>query len=379
VKMDEQVQATESKNGNFFAMCNQTIRNIVDAGGKAEHVIGYMILSRHTSAKGKFKYRGSTAGAQAIARRGSFTYRESEKIISWLEGNGFINRPEADAESKPKKMQYRWLLNELNDNSIVYLSNSLLDGTPGPGKDNPPMQRIINETPFPTGIKITIKDARLDSLMVLLHLYQHHDIAGSGGVDPRVGIYRKWEHTDPIEVFDDARPLLTVQEIKGAGTYFTNVAASDALYYIEDLDLIKIRYWNAFNNLSKLGFVYEVLEIWDSNPLGNDDAEILYPLYIFSRHARKSEPYLAKTIHSALINADPDGISIPNFFESITHSSQFRYAMPKEGAYPLSVFRLRFRPKTRDTGIGLDREKTRASLWEASIKRVGQEEKNRHF
>jgi hypothetical protein len=377
--MEEQVHATKSTKGQFFAMCNQAIRDIVYAGGKAEHVIGYMILSRHTSAKGQFKHRGSTAGAQAISKRGSFTYRESEKIIKWLEGNGFINKPEVDAENKPKKMQYKWLLNELNDNSIVYLSNSLLDGTPGPGKDNPPMQRIINDTPFPTGIKITVKDARLDSLMVLLHLYQHHDIAGSGGVDPRVGIYREWEHTDPIEFVDDTSPLLTVQEIKRAGTYLTDVASSDALYYIEDLDLINIRYKNAFNNLSKLGFMYEVLEIWDSNPLGSDDAEILYPLYIFCRHARESEPYLAATIHSALINADPDGCSIPDFFESIIRSDQFRYAMPKEGAYPLSVFRLRFRPKTRDTGIGLDREKARASQWEASIKQVGQEEKDRQI
>ena len=55
-------------------------------------------------------------------------------------------------------------------------------------------------------------------------------------------------------------------------------------------------------------------------------------------------------------------------FNRASGDHSFRYAIPKQGGYPLSVYRLRFRPKTRDTGAGMEAEKNRAASWLNAIK-----------
>ncbi len=69
--------------------------------------------------------------------------------------------------------------------------------------------------------------------------------------------------------------------------------------YITGTEYSRKRFWNAFNNLKRMGYIYGVVQIWDKNPLDdiNKLAEPLYPLYVFDRHARETEPFLAHVIN----------------------------------------------------------------------------------
>jgi hypothetical protein len=145
---------------------------------------------------------------------------------------------------------------------------------------------------------------------------------------------------------------------------YTTHFANETLFYISEEKIRFKRFWHAFENLKSLGFIYEVIQIWDDNPLTTRDAEILYPLYILDRHARQSEPYLAKAIHETLIK-DRNPFDIPQFFEEID-TGVFRY-LAYSKHYPLGIFRLRFRPKVNATGRWLKAEVSKVNTWQAAL------------
>jgi len=387
--------------GEFFAVCVGTIRDIVRQGGTAEQISCFIVLARHTQGRGNWQYRASTAGAKALADKAGVSNRRAKKELTWLNNNAapgkeaFIQTrdealtiaehpiPEYLGKGQNKQTKIRWMLSELSedDNLKAYLSHTLIDGV-GLGKDNPPLSRIIEKTPFPKGLG-NIKTARLDSIMVLLQMYQHHDLRDSGGVDPREGLYREWKHAELPESLDIAEECdmlpFALQEIKRGDNFVFNTFAKEALFYVEDEEERHRRFWFAFDNLHKLGFFYEVVEIWDCNPLKRDDAELLYPLYIFDSYGRKNDPFVAKDIHSALIDCSAlEGMAVREFFDGIDANryapkehQQCRYVVTNTGGYPLSVFRLRFRPATRDTGRGKEAEELRAESWKEIIRNAG--------
>ena len=364
------------KQGCFFSVDLEIIKKNVISGGMAEEIFAYIILARHINARAKSPC--STAGANAVANKAGITYRKAEKALAWLstirdipcEIESFISTPIENPglpdKSKDKRLIVRWLLYKRSSPTLLYLANSLVDGI-GAGKEVPPLMRIMNQTGIASGI--SVHKARLDSIMLLLTMYLYHEIADCGGVDPRVGLFREWNNAKPMEeIYYDGLPIL-LQEIQdGKPTVYIKFANKSLFYVADDEERMK-RFWHAFDSLKKLGFVYEVLHIWDENPHENTRAEPLYPLYIFDRHARDNEPFLAYEIHKLLINDGIiDGAYIDDFFNLIrenrnNNEKQFRYIMPSEGGYPLSVYRLRFRPKTRDNFLGIEQEERRSKNW----------------
>jgi hypothetical protein len=128
--------------------------------------------------------------------------------------------------------------------------------------------------------------------------------------------------------------------------------------------------------LKRLGLVYEVLTVWNRDPLKSKTAELQYTLYIFDRHARDAEPYLQREIHKMAmklgeIDYGDLGLDDDRGEPSLISSGRFRFiAIKKTGAYPLGVFRLRFRPKTKDTGTWIEGERQRCLSWANSCLRL---------
>ena len=52
-----------------------------------------------------------------------------------------------------------------------------------------------------------------------------------------------------------------------------------------------------------MAFFYEVIQIFESNPLNNAWAELSYSLYVRDKWARDSDPFLQYKVHDALIMA----------------------------------------------------------------------------
>ena len=166
-------------------------------------------------------------------------------------------------------------------------------------------------------------------------------------------------------------------EIEGSNSTMYLEFAGKALFYVADKEERSIRFWDAFHNLEKLGFMYEVTQVWSGDPDKDKKAEPLYTLYIHDRHARESEPYLSKDIHNAAIRRGAmDAYSeFPptrnNFFgnsENIVGTGRFRYiANKKVGGFPLGIYRLRFRAATKDAGKGMLAEKSRVNNWKSIL------------
>lgn len=373
--------------GGFFGVSIKTVGKMVNAGAGAEELMAYMVLSRGVNVRGS--KRISTHGANSISTRTGMSYRTAEAALDTVEQIGIAHKAgdKTDAAS-PKKHHARWIL---QDEPIdVYLANSLTDGI-GQGKQNPPLMRIYNQVSL--GTNGLMSDARLDAVMVLVHLYLHQDMQGCGGVNPRVGIYREWTAAHSWGAADEdiadgrASSVTDIEgtnaalyEIEGGNNVMFTKFAAEALFYVADADERNSRFWSAFHNLRRLGFLYEVTQVWSGNPNGTNGkkAEPLYTLYIHDRHAREAEPYLQTDIHKAAFRTgamDRMTEFADEFNESgesnILFTDRFRFiAAKKVGGFPIGIYRLRFRPKTRDVGLGIEAEQHRVAQWAATLKNL---------
>lgn len=378
---DDAEQSHNVKAEGFFIVNLIQIDRMVSLGAASEDVLAYMVLARGVNRRGDM--RVSTHGAQSIFKRTGMSYTKAEAALEWLHGNNFIHKPANETvlgKGVNKARTVKWVLTAHIDELDVALANTLIEGV-GRGKDNPPLMRIYLEVSM--GKHGVIADARLDAVMLLVHLYRHHTFADCGGVNPRAGIYSNWVAADNVEgeqVTDIPNSNGALFEIASSGqvTMFTKFAA-EALFYVEEIDERNLRFWDAFHSLNKMGFMYEAIQVWTSNPNGTDKkartAEPLYTLYIKDRHARASEPYLQKDIHSTAFRTGAmDSYSEFSRWddgESSFQSGRFRYiAHNKSGGYPIGIYRLRFRPHTVDTGRGMAAEQNRVNQWADSLMKL---------
>jgi hypothetical protein len=375
---DEQSQSAKSE--GFFIVDLKQIDDMVQRGAIAEDVMAYMVLARGVNRRGEL--RVSTHGAQSIFKRTGMSYTKAEAAIQWLHEHNFIYKPKDEMQlgkGASKARTVKWVLHKGIDELDVALANALVEGI-GRGKNNPPLMRIYTEASI--GKHGFIADARLDALMVLVHLYRHHTFADCGGVNPRAGIYREWAAANNVsdeQVTDIPNSNAALYEIEGKNaTVFTKFAA-EALFYIDDVDERHIRFWDAFHTLTSLGFMYEVIQIWSANPNGSDKnarkAEPFYTLYVRDRHARESEPYLQRVIHNAAFRTGVMDTYLEFSYvmddESDIKSGRFRYIATKANCgYPIGIYRLRFRPHTVDTGRGMAAEQSRVDGWAHSINKL---------
>jgi hypothetical protein len=354
----------------FFILNLLQVERMVQQGAGAEEVMAYLVLVRGTSARRKGV---TTHGANSIATRSGMTYYRAEHALDWLASAGYINKLVDDTDPPTKKRKARWRIIENPDVLELPLANSLLDGI-GRGKEHPPLERIYNNVSL--GKHLVMADARLDTLMVLLRLYLHHSLADFGGVNPRSGVSRQWvatENSGGERVMDLENTNAALYEIGGGNQMVYGKFPLEALPYITDEAERELRFWDAFQNLSRFGFVYEVIQVWSADPEKSKKAEPLYTLYVKDRHAREQEPYLSHEIHNAAFRRGalefcvefPDGGEDDlDETRNIVGTGRFRYiAARKSGGFPIGIYRLRFRPHTRDTSKGMAAEQRRVNEW----------------
>ena len=362
----------------FFAVSMLSIHSIIQFGGDVDDLMAYVVLAKHTTGRGKIPYRLSTAGAKAISGKTGLTYRQAKNRLEWLEAEGFIISGDGDThmadkpEHKSKANKVRWHLNPADDD-FVYLSHSLIDGV-GKGKSNPPLMRIREEVK--KGKCDTIHQARIDAVLLLLHAYQNHSMADFGGIDPAM-LHNPWREAKDNVFFEgldvlvlsleeDEHPVATVEFVR---KIFGSVI---------DQKEMAVRFWNALSNLKHLSFIYEVIEIWQGNPLENKRAELFYPLYVRDWHARQSDPYVLPAIHSYLVDTGAiDRFIFNDALEGAVGDGSFRLIRSSGGnEHAIGTYRLRFRPGTKDNGEGIAMEQKLADKWLSVLKAASYEGKH---
>lgn len=347
----------------FFVVDFSQLIQIIETGGSAKELMAYLVLRRGAGSK-----TISTHGANSTAVRTGMTYTSAEHALAWLAENQFIALAPESAKRRP-----RWKISESDNPQELPLSNSLIDGI-GKGKQNPPLARIYNDLPL--GKRCLLADSQMDTLMLLLQMYQNHHLAEFGGVNPKLGLFREWDAASNSygnKYQDLPGTNAALYEITRANTTIRASFCDAALFYVEDTDERRLRFKEAFGNLKAMGLFYEVTQIWSADPLTDESAHPLYTLYVHDRHARETDPYLSKEIHETAFRLGAmdmyDEFSDCTDSANIIGTNRFRYVATKQnGAFPIGIFRLRFRPHTRDVGKGMAAEQRRVDQWAAQLK-----------
>jgi hypothetical protein len=347
----------------FFAVSVSVLHDIVARGGDASELLAYLVLAKHTKGRGDNPHTVSTAGCKAIYKKTGMSYRRAEGRLEWLSSNGFITpSEEPPREGRPRASAPRWILPDL-DPDIIYLSHSLVDGI-GAGKENPPLMRIWDDTQ--TGVCKSFMDAKTDLILVLANCYKEHELMDYGGIDPKL-LSRKWIETPAHENLEGFK--WRVLEVEPGNAMALTSFQERVLGHLP-AEVISARFFNALNNMEELGLVYEVLEVWNGNPLEDERAELYFPLYVRDLHARQTDPYCQKDIHT-FIAAYLDGMAVPALFNDSVESGTFRLLATGEAKqYVVGTYRMRFRPHTQDTGKGMAQEEKRAERYRSMLERT---------
>lgn len=384
--MNDALTHTEKKaqQGQFFPISMLSIRRLLHEGGGANELGTYIVLARGAGA------RSSTAWTEnAVTKYLGITGSRAEKACQWLVEHGFL-RPAStknnealaetadgslddEAAKKLRRSRHKWQVLQ-EGSQVVRLPNSLVNGI-GTERNIRPLQVLFQEIEVDHEHGIDAHVARLDALMLLMELYAKQDLEQYGGIDPGVW-HKKWIFVDSDNSGNIAETPLCLFEAEEGEEFLSTHFARTAFCYVEGDAERLVRFRHAFANLKKLGFFYEVLQVWSDDPLENADAEVLYPLYLFDRYARENgEPALYREIaRIAVMKYQEDGSADEVFDKDgrflLNDSELFRYVAYERNyaATPLSVLRLRYRAWDRDTGIGLAEQQRLVDDWTSVLR-----------
>jgi len=349
-----------------------------------EPLVGYLVLCKHQQRGNPF----TTAGANAIAKSLKITRYRAEKLLAELQqvqwGNGphdwaVVNHQVLKAHPEMGFPHTIGLfpvkgLPRLSE-ECIYLPNRLLEGN---GDAPSPLCRLNTIHP---------RSARYDALSLLLHCYRYHDVEGSGGLDSRRTFYAPWCYEGS---YLEGEGTLGYQGKLNDGRrnwHFWLVSKSDERVvqksFIETVtEGDSDRFFQAVHHLKELGFLIEVAMVFDRDPLVSPSAEPLYPLRVFDALYRENAKELdtgTGGLYGETFNClDRSGLmeeTVDDFryaiFAPYEHSGEasgfYVVAGTVKTATVLSVYRLRFCPHDRDTGIGFQAEADRAAAWQAQI------------
>jgi len=347
-------------------------------------IMAYLVLCKHQQ-RGK-PY--TTAGALAIGKVLGITRYRAEKLIGELAKVRWGEAPHEQLLVTPQVLQNFLKISIPSSvglfsvkglprmgSDCLYLPNCLFEGK---NDKTPPIQKLN---------KISSRLDRFDALSVLLHCYAYQDIEGSRGLEPRRTFYAPW--CDEGSCLED-KARLGYQGVKkdcGKKWHFWLVSNPEKIFaekpFIETVtEGDSGRLGHAVLQLKELGFLIEVAMVFDRDPFTSPLAEPLYPLRVFDALYREnakessdgtgglySETYECLD-RSRLMEDNVDDFRLRTFqpfqYEG-KFSGFFAVAAPMKTARVFSVYRLRFCPHDRDTGIGFQAEADRAGHWKERL------------
>lgn len=362
--------------GQFFTVSIAAIKNILTLNGGAVELAAYVVIRR-----GSGRHTSTRWTENAIRDRLSISYKLAQITCSWLCEHRLIERcnPVSNNGESPSHdtTRHKWRTPKHRDDQLVYLPNSLVDGLSR--SPNKPLERLLEKVELDIRSGIFRPAAQVDAIAILLALYGRQDVLMYGGIDPKVW-YREWIPTDRNDLpacHELSETGFLLEQIERCNSHFSNDFINETLFYITDSTKRHRRAMLALKNLRNLGFTYEVLQIWNSNPLEFQHANLLYPLYVFSEGARNSdEPVLHDVINRVAIyqyNAYYDSsLVFDSSGELILNKGHiFRYITSADNeAFPISSLRLRYRAHDRDTGSGFAAQLQMVEEWKEAIKNL---------
>lgn len=358
-----------STKSGFSAIDLAVCWQIITSGGGFNELAAFVVLVSHTSGLGSGAHQFSTAGARAVNTKTGISYRKAQKALDWLFDKDFIEKATSDHDV-PRARQVRWMVANHNE-QLVYLPHSLIHGVSDSG---PPLSRIYAESELgPTKL---VKNARTDTLWVLLALYGQHSIEDFGGIDPSM-LWVDWveaENDEHAEIFESGGLSFTpFIQTRGASM----VASNDLVVtcFGEFTEKTRERFWHSIQQLESFGLFYEVAQCWDADPRKAEGSDILFPLHVFDSYA--SDPHISNDVNKVVrLHFDyPDQLL---YYRADDRRLLF---CPSIDSRPVLIgsLRLRYRPSTQDTGVGMERQESMVTGWTKLLNKCLEETKSEIF
>lgn len=347
----------------MFSVSSATIRALAEDDAGFEVMMAYIILARGVSIRSA--RRVSAYSAQHIVAKTHLEQARVETALRTLARKGIVAlQDNPDTQDKG----VRWVLEDGAQD--IYIPTILTDNKRMP----PPIMRL-QHVPVPGHPE---PEFMVDDLVALLMLYMFQDMEKCGGIDPRAGLFRQWAVVAgsafyPHQVVNIIGSDAAIFEVGGATELMFDRFADHAFSHVNDSDARRDRFFNALWHLRHLGFVYEVSQIWDSDPNAADGSESmpLYTHYVHDQTARTLDPSLQKEIQRVAYR-----LGVMDSYDEFTERDytnaeavRFRYVADKQvGGYPIGIYRLKYRHTSADISVNNDGESQRANAWLQELK-----------
>jgi hypothetical protein len=383
---------TESKKtnkGQYFSVPISHVKRIVKNMGRADDLYAFIVLCRGAGSR-----ETSSWTERAISEYLNIPYARAKKACARLVEIGII-KPHVSRKgdkSSPQARMPKWEICDRKyqspadsptseaENRLIYLPNQIVDGNKH-GEKRLPLASLSDESLPEILNNISFDDARLDALVILILFYDHHDLSSCGGVDPNL-CRQAWRFAPDGEGLAEANTvtpignsgfsLLEIIRNKNFGEFIISKFLINQFIHVKNKTSQTKRVKLALKNVYDQGLVYEVLQIWDKDPIKKARAELVYPLYLFDASARDSnEPSLARAINKLAFEVHGDSDSLFTHEGKLSiggYRKTFRYIAPNSNPlHAMSSLRLRYRAHEHDTGVGIDAQKRKVKYWESRI------------
>lgn len=294
---------TQSAARDVFFVSSATLREIALQDKDGLDILVYILFARGVVDERRFStcdagYLANLTGAPAVRLEKSLKKLAEAGIIALStmpqvaqaaqeeQGKqGKKGKPVKPGKPSDKK---QW---QVNDGSLdIILPYALVDGSPCP------ILRLYEETDDAD------QSARqIDSLFVLVSLYRYSNMDDYGGVNPAVGVYRQWvEDIVPQNVAEINETPWSFYMIAGMTERHFAQAEDKLMGHVAGTEERVRRLEQALEQLEHHKYLYEVIQVWDINPLREPGkGRPLYTISVEDPHAQGTDPFLQQEIMRA--------------------------------------------------------------------------------
>lgn len=380
----EAVSASSSALG-YFLLSQEEMWRIDELGGSHYDMATYVVLSSGINSRRGGRH--STHGAKSVQRRTGMSYRQAQNSIAWLVEHAFLwpttpDEPHGSYRSAGSGRDALYLVSGSADRCTP-ISQALLSEAGHDSREPSLVSLFLNVSGYD---EIPRCRAVIDVLLTYVGLLDAQDFGTFGGVDPRVWGYRLHPVDDEIEpAVVTAKTslgakrnaeLVTVEAMKGAHVpayeWLSQMLGGHSSNEPTEGPALASRFERALKTLRVHLLVYDVIELWDGDPLsdaGRRRAEPWCTLYVSSKWARRSEPQAAFEVHEVLWTSGARDRR-EDFAEGVDSfpwlgTGEYRYLRPIRARQQIhAIGQLRARPWPSDeatvSGRKLDQRRTQS-------------------
>lgn len=342
----------------FFKVSIETLKMIAYKIKNPDLLAGFLVLARHGTSNtiaGKPPFTFTGAGVNSIKEKVGVGEATAKGIFDRLKQEGFIQPVAKEIKlAYPREAHYE-LMQAKTD---LDLPHSFVDGL-GKTTDSA-IKRIrnINIAPGYDGEveNVTRDELRLDILVLLLEMYVKTNMAEYGGISPFF-LFRKWkievkrEKNGNIEwsaIPEDKNSFKSA--IKNTFQHLAVESIRGRHKNLEYPDNISARFWNAFQNIEKMGLIYEAVTVFDAPPEINQLAKMICTIRINDYHAGVGKDF-NNPPDPSLLDYDIGGGFYTQAINDRDDPEQIRFRWPDKSGTLIGIYRPRFRAINQSTGI----------------------------